>query len=477
MSNLISQSEKGPNEVAHTPSYATRRTFLGATLSAASYQRVLGANDRVQLGCIGCGVIASHHMTHLKPVSDVEVVNFCDAYMPRAEKYVNDFNPKAKALQDFRRVLENNDIQAVFICTPPHWHAMMTIMACAAGKDVYVEKPMTVFVKEGRWAIQAARRYNRIVQVGTQQRSLPHYQKAATDLLRGYLGKITSIRSGSVGNIMPGYGNPADSAPPPGLDWDLFLGPAPHHPYNSNRGMNNFHLQTARWFWDTDGGQQTNMGTHEMDIILWTLQCKGPTKVVSFGGRRNLQDNCEIPDTQDSLFDFPGGTTAVFSYREASLGGQRIPVLWFFGTKGGMDLSRDGYQIYPDNKNPEGQLPGYAPLAHELSKAPPRTKAEPWIEPLKMGPASTVYGGMDLHERNFIDCVKSRKRPNAEVEGGHYATLSCHLANLSLRLGGRALHWDAEKEDFVGDKEASAMLVRPYSAPWDRELRSLNLGS
>jgi predicted dehydrogenase len=444
---------------------STRRTFVGA-LTAASYQRVMGANERVQIGCIGCGIIAGHHLTHLKPLPDVDLVAMCDAYMPRAEKYVADFNPKAKAYQDFRRVLEDKDIQAVFICTPPHWHALMTIMACAAGKDVYVEKPMTVFVKEGRWTIEAVRRYKRVVQVGTQQRSLPHYQKAATELLRGYLGKISSIRSGSVRNVVPGWGKPPDTPPPPGLDWDLFLGPAPRHPYNANRGMNNFRLQTARWYWDTDGGQQTNMGAHEMDIILWALQVKGPAAVVSFGGRRVLHDNCEVPDTQDSLFDLPGGATAVFSYREASIGGQRIPVLWFFGTKGGMNLSRAGYEVYPDYKNPEGELPGSSR----------RAKREPWIEALKMGPASKVYGGMDLHERNFLDCVKSRKQPNATVEDGHYAAAACHLANLSLRLGGRTLRWDAEKEDFVSDREASAMLIRPYSPPWDKELRSLNLG-
>ena len=401
----------------------------------------------------------------------------CDAYMPRAEQYVADFNPRAKAYQDFRRVLENKDIQAVFICTPPHWHSLMGIMACAAGKDVYVEKPVSVFVKEGRWMVEAARRYKRIVQAGTQQRSLPHYQKAATDLLRGYLGQITSIRSGSVGNIMPGRGTPPDSPPPPGLDWDLWQGPAKRYPHNVNRGMNNFRLQTGRWFWDYDGGQQTNMGAHEMDIVLWALQVKGPTQVVSFGGRRAIKDNCEIPDTQDSLFDFPGGATAVFSYREASAGGQRIPVLWFFGTKGGMNLSRSGFEIFPDSWSSAGALPSYAPRAGEKPASTPRERPKPLIEPLKMGPASEVYGGMDLHERNFLDCIKSRQRPNADVEGGHYATLGCHLANLSLRLGGRTLRWDAEKEDFIGDREASAMLVRPYSPPWDKELRSLKLGS
>ncbi len=461
--NPVSESGKGLSQGG--PVLASRRAFVGG-LTAASYQRVMGANERVRLGCIGCGIIAGHHLTHLKGMPDAEVLAMCDAYLPRAEKYVADFNPKARAHQDFRRVLEDKDIDAVFICTTPHWHAMMTIMACAAGKDVYVEKPMTVFVKEGRWAIEAVRRYKRVVQVGTQQRSLPHYQKAATELLRGYLGKIVSIRSGSVRNIVPGWGKPPDSAPPPGLDWDLFLGPAPRHPYNPNRGMNNFRLQTGRWFWETDGGQQTNMGAHEMDIILWTLQVRGPTSVVSFGGRHAVDDYAEVPDIQESLFEFPGNVIAIFSYREVSVGGRPIPVLWFFGTKGGMNLSREGFQIYPDSRNPEGELPGSSP----------RAKREPWIEPLKMSPASTTYGGMDLHERNFLDCVKSRKDPNATVEDGHYAATSCHLANLSLRLRGRTLRWNSEEEDFVGDREASAMLVRPYSPPWDRELRSLGLG-
>jgi len=476
------KSPKASDQIPGAP--ISRRAFLGA-MSAASYQRILGANDRVQLGFIGCGIIGRNHLMHLKAVSDVEIVATCDAYMPRAEQCVADFNPRAKAYQDFRRLLEDKNIQAVFICTPSHWHALMTIMACAAGKDVYVEKPLTVCVKEGRWMVEAARRYNRIVQTGTQQRSLPHYQKAATALLRGYMGKIVSIRSGSTRNCMPGFGSPPDSAPPPGMDWDLFRGPARKRPYNVNRGLYNF-----RWFWDTDGGQQTNMGTHEMDIVLWALQVKGPTSVVSFGGRYALQDNCETPDTQDSLFEFPEHVNAVFSYREASVGGQPIPVLWFFGTKGGMDLSRAGFKIYPDRKMP---WDGWIPAADKQPAIPPdgpqqlagaadnpgalRARGEPWIQPLEMLPASKVYGGMDLHERNFLDCTKSRKRPNADVEDGHRATTACHLANLSLRLGGRKLQWDAEKEDFIGDREASAMLVRPYTPPWDEVLASFKLGA
>jgi len=470
------------DQIIHMP--ASRRAFLGA-MTAASYQGIKGANERVQLGFIGCGIIAHNHLMHLKPVPDVEIAATCDAYMPRAQQAVQLYNPRAKAYQDFRRILDDKNIQAVIVSTPSHWHALMTIMACAAGKDVYVEKPLTVCVKEGRWMVEAARRYNRIVQVGTQQRSLPHYQKAATELLRGYLGKITSIRSGSTRNCMPGFGKPADSAPPPGMDWDLFLGPAKKRPYNVNRGLYNF-----RWFWDTDGGQQTNMGTHEMDIVLWALQAKGPTSVMSIGGRHALQDNCEVPDTQDSIFEFPGNINAAFTYREASLGGQPIPVLWFFGTKGGMDLSRAGYTVYPDSKMPwhgwvpaadvQPAIPTDGPRQLEGAGTDPASLKggkDAWIQPMTMGPASVVYGGMDLHERNFIDCIKSRKAPNGDVEGGHRATSACHLANISLRLGGRKLRWDADKEDFIGDREASAMLVRPYTPPWDKELASLKFGA
>ena len=179
MSNTDQQSEKKLDD--GSPVSTPRRTFL-AGLTAASYSRIWGANERLQLGFIGCGIIARNHLMHVKPLSDVEIVATCDAYMPRAEQCVADYNPKAKAYQDFRRLLENKDIQAVFISTPSHWHALQTIMACAAGKDVYVEKPVTVAPREGRWIVEAARRYKRVVQCGTQQRSLPHYQKAATQL-------------------------------------------------------------------------------------------------------------------------------------------------------------------------------------------------------------------------------------------------------------------------------------------------------
>ena len=217
-------------------------------------------------------------------------------------------------------------------------------MACAAGKDVYVEKPLTLFVQEGRWMTEAARRYRRVVQVGTQQRSGPHYQKARELIQAGYFGKVLSARMGAFRNVMPGFGSPPDGPPPRDLDYDMWLGPAPLRPYNPHRAFYHF-----RWFWDYSGGQMTNLGAHDIDIVQWSMGVKGPLAVSSSGGRFALEDNGETPDTQDSVFEYPG-FTAVHSLREASAGRRAGFGLEFFGTKGSMTVSRAGYEVIPDMK-------------------------------------------------------------------------------------------------------------------------------
>src|SRR5438270_3432385 len=197
----------------------TRRTALGA-LTAASYSRILGANDRVQVGFIGYGLIGGQHVYDFGNQKDVDLAAMCDVYQPRLEQGVAACGQKAKPYSDFRKMLENKDLQAVVVSTPDHWHALLTIMSCAAGKDVYVEKPLTLFVKEGRWMVNAARKYNRVVQCGTQQRSGRHFQKAVEMLRSGAIGKMMSVRGTSFRNIMPGFGSPPDDAPPNDLDYD-----------------------------------------------------------------------------------------------------------------------------------------------------------------------------------------------------------------------------------------------------------------
>jgi predicted dehydrogenase len=442
----------------------SRRNFLGSMTAAALMPQALGANDRIQVGIIGYGLIGAQHVRDFKSQNDVDLAALCDVYQPRLDQGLAACGPRAKGYKDFRRLLDDNDIQAVVISTPDHWHALLTIMACAAGKDVYVEKPMTLFVQEGRWMVNAARRFDRVVQVGSQQRSGVHYQNALGRLRDGHIGKIHSVRMGSFRNVMPGFGTPPDSDPPPELDYNLWLGPAPERRYNKNRSLYHF-----RWFWDYSGGQMTNLGAHEIDVVQWAMGVNGPSAVGSSGGRMALEDNGETPDTQDALFEYPG-FTMLWSHREASLGRGAGSGLEFFGTKGSMTLSRAGYEVFADMKTtPENLIPEFSghpvggPVRHPEVKPTPRTEA------LNERALNSLLWS---HARNFLDCIKSRLPPLADVEHGHRTATACHLANISLRLG-RKVRWDAEKEEIIGDTEASAQLVRPYRKPWDDVLKNL----
>ena len=452
-------------------SVPSRRTFL-TVASAASYMRVMGANDRVQVGFIGCGLIGLRHIADFKQLPDAELTAVCDVYRPRIEYAQAQCGSNPKGYSDFRRLLEDRNVQAVVVSTPDHWHALHTILACAAGKDVYVEKPMTLFVREGRWMTTAARRYNRIVCVGTQGRSGTHIPDVIALLRQGVAGKIHSVRFSAYRNIMPGFGRPADGPPPAGLDYDFWLGPAPARAYNPNRGLYHF-----RWFWDYSGGQMTNLGAHDMDLAHFLLGAVAPSSVCSSGGRFALLDNGETPDTQDAIWEYPGFTVEG-SFREASGSrrgsagtGSSLGGVQFCGTEGTLVVSRGGYEFVPDMRiAPESAIPPWStppghPKAADVAPTPygqPRKGSGDAPEP------------MSHHARHFLDCVKSRQRPIADVEDGHRVSVSCHLANLSLQLG-RKLVWDGEKEEIVGDREASARLVRPYRQPWDDVLRSLNL--
>ena len=239
----------------------------------------------------------------------------------------------------------------------------------------------------------------------------------------------------------------------------MWLGPAPARPYNPQRGIYHF-----RWFWDYSGGQMTNLGAHEIDIMHWVMGVAGPSAVSSSGGRFAIQDIGETPDTQDAMFEYPGFTTS-YSFREASAGRRAGAGLEFFGTKGSMTISRAGFEVFPDMKsNPANAIPVFQGQPAGGPQRAANVKPEPWVEAMKEPGSSEQQ--FDLHVRNFLDCVKSRQRPIADVEGGHQTTTACHLANLSMRLG-RKLKWDPVKEEIAGDREAAAMLERPYRKPWD----------
>lgn len=444
----------------------TRRHFFLAAATAAQATRVMGANDRVGVGFIGYGLIGSQHVFDFKNQRDVDMVAMAEAYQPRREEGIQACGGSARGYSDFRKMLEAKDVEAVVVSTPDHWHALMTMMACAAGKDVYVEKPMTLFHAEGLWMTRAARKWNRIVQVGTQQRSGKHYQKARQLLRDGIIGKVHSARAQATRNVMPGFGSPPAGAVPSNFDYDMWLGPAPARSYSPHRGIYHF-----RWFWDYSGGQMTNLAAHSLDIVYFCLEPKGPKKVVSYGGRLALEDDGETADTQDALYDF-GGWTAAWHHREASRGTPRRYSLEFFGTKGSLGIDRGGFEVLSDLKiNPEDAIPrfkGHPGGGPQQSAAKP----EPWTTAMTEKGSSDEQ--FDLHVRNFLDCIKARQKPIADVADGHAVSTACHLANISLRLG-RQLNWDAEKETIVGDAEAARMLVRPYRKPWDKVLESLKV--
>ncbi len=412
-----------------------RRSFIAATaLTAASYRRVRGANNRIRAGLIGSGGQGRAVWGLFLKQPDVAPAAVCDVYQPNAEKAAAMAAGGVRTYRDFRKLLEQQDIDAVIVGTPDHWHAIPTVLACQAGKDVYVEKPLSLMVREGRLMVDAARKYNRVVQTGSQQRSGAHYAEAVEILRGGRLGKVAHVSAGHIRTIMPGFGKPPDGVPPADLDWEMWLGPAPYRPYNPLRCLYHF-----RWFWDYSGGQVTNFGAHDLDIVRWAMDVKAPLAVAAFGGRYAVEDGGETPDVQEVVYHFPD-FVLTWSTREMNAAGRGG--LEFHGTKGTLALSREGYQLtgetWGGRNNPKKMMEDGAGGGTELSAA---------------------------HVRDFLDCVKSRQRPRADVEEGHLTAVMCHLGNIATRLG-RSLKWDAAAERIIGDPEANQWLARPYRTPW-----------
>ncbi len=349
---------------------ASRRAFLTG-LTAASYSRVMGANDRVQVGFIGYGLIGAQHVFDFGNQRDVDRAAMCDVYQPRLEQGVQACGGKAKPYRDFRKMLENKDLQAIVVSTPDHWHCLAAMMACAAGKDVYVEKPLSVFIREGRWLAQVAKKNNRVVQVGTQQRSGRHYQKAqGTDSVGIYRRRSFSAR---MARSVTSCRVSARRLTAPRLlisTTTCGSGLRPRRPYNPQRGIYHF-----RWFWDYSGGQMTNLGAHEIDIVQWYKGVNGPLKVSSFGGRFSLPGPGETPDTQDAIFEYPGKMTMSYSFKEASRGTGAGSMLEFFGTKGSLQISRAGLIVNSDMKmDPNNAIPNFK---GQTAGGPPRSDTKP----------------------------------------------------------------------------------------------------
>jgi predicted dehydrogenase len=429
----------------------TRRTFTKATAAAAAAglaaleaRRTLGANDRVRLGFIGVANRGGQLMTAFLQHADMEIVALCDVHKPTLEKANARLDGKAATCGDFRKLLDRKDLDALVIATPDHWHAIQTIDACDAGKDVYVEKPLSITVHEGRRMVEAARRNNRVVQVGTHRRSSKLYARLAELTLAGKIGKITVGRAYRLSNMWPtGIGRVKPSDPPADLDWDMWLGPRPEQPYQENIAPYKF-----RW-WQLYSSQMGNWGVHYLDAIRWLTGDLAPVSISALGGRFAVDDDRTIPDTMEVTFQFASGRLAVFGQYEAS-GNPALAAgeVELRGTLGTAYVSERSFQIVPERG---GQFQDRKP------------RMEPMEEKEPSG------GGNDdltaLHARNFLDCIKSRAKPNADVEIGHRSTTMSLLANISLATGAR-LEWDAEKEQITTPKDANSLLHYEYRKPW-----------
>jgi predicted dehydrogenase len=417
------------------------------------------ASDRIRVGLIGVGNFGTVNQRDFMANADVDVVAICDVFKDNLEKAVALTGGKARAHHDYRRLLEDREIDAVVISTPEHWHALMCIDACEAGKDVYVEKPASHNIRDGRLMVEAARRKNRVVQVGSQQRSGAHFQRAVRYVQEGRIGEVYyatcwhhSPRSAPRPKVTGG--------PPPGLDWDLWLGPAAKLPYEEVMNVG------RRSYWEFYGGNLTEWGAHLADVVLWAMKVGAPETVVAAGGRFHRAEG-EIPDTLQVSYKYP---KLLFHYSilhhnsyglNGDVGAARFGSygIQFHGTKGTLFLDRSGFRITPQTfRQEEANQPPPLPTTDSRQAGFYYTTE---ILP-EVSDSSQQHGP---HVRNFLDCVKSRKRPNADIEAGHATNTVCRLGNIAYRVG-RALKWDAAKEQVVGDAQANRLALGTYRSPW-----------
>lgn len=427
-------------------------------MAAASYSRVLGANDRVRLGFIGVGNRGSNLLARTKEYADQEIAAVCDLLDPLLDRAVEAAGTNPTRYKDFRKLLDQKDIDAAVIATPDHWHALMMIAACRAGKDVYVEKPLSLTVVEGRKMVEVAAETERVVQVGIHRRSSPFCAEAAEIVRSGEIGPVTMARCGVALNQWPhGIGAPPDREPPAGLDWDLYLGPAPAADYNENR-----HLFLYRWFYDYAGGQMTDNGVHFLDLIQWGLGKDRPRAVTALGGKYALEDNRDVPDTMQALWEYPGGTQVSFfqsSCNAAPFSHIKPLLAEFRGTKATVNVYFDGWELIPES-NASQSFPARGPLDSDAGGRY-RDSFAPAME------ARSGSGSADprLHIRNFLDCIKSRAKPNCDVESAHRSTTTANIATIAYRTR-RLLEWDADREEFTNHPAANALLHYEYRSPW-----------
>ena len=405
--------------------------WLGASLlgnkQAMGY---VSANEKVNVALIGTGNMGSRHLEALAVNENCSLVALCDVGMARIagaqEIYKNITGDTLPHYQDFRDVLELDEVDAIFVVTPDHWHPLLAIMGAEAGKDVYVEKPTGPTVAEGRAMVRAARKYGRVMQLGTQQRSMPVFQKAIDVVRSGRLGTITTA-SAWIGINSFGIGETPEPVPR-GLDWDMWLGPSPWVPYSPQRYGGHM-----GWHDYCRGGQLTNWGIHLVDIVHWGIGQDKPLNVQAVGGSYRGSVGAENFEVIECIYEYPG-CTVTWEQRHTNIKANKGYGISFQGTQGRLYVDRGSYVV-------EGvDIPEYV-------GEPERSWAN------------------DDHHNNFFECIRTRNKPAADIEQGHRSSVPIQIAGIALKTQ-RKLNWDGEKEEFIRDEEANRYLSRPYRAPW-----------
>ncbi len=411
-----------------------RRSAISAAAGLSFSLHALGAARRIQVAVMGVNGRGSVLARKFAQLEDARVTHVCDVDARALARAVQAATPDGsgtapRAVKDFRDILDDPAVDALVIAAPVHWHAPATLLACAAGKHVYVEKPVSHNPREGEWMVEAARKHRRVVQVGTQRRSLPRIVEAIELVRRGALGRVRFVR-GWYNNTRGSIGRGRAVPVPEGLDWGLWQGPAPERPYRDNVVHYHWH-----WFWHWGTGELGNNGIHALDLCRWGLGVNYPRRVTAAGGRYHFEDDQETPDTHVVTFDF-GDCAITWEGRSCQRRGPEGSMFGaaFYGEQGTLVTDGAGYVLFDAQDQPRSRVTG-------------RFEDEP-------------------HLRNFLASIRSEARPHADIEEGHKATLLCHLGNIAWRVG-RTLTCDPASGRIVGDRAAARLWEREYRKGWE----------
>ncbi len=426
----------------------TAAATIGVGVSGAAAFQSRGANDRVRVAVVGTNGRGAQHARMFSRMPGSEVAYICDVEEKALAKGLAAAGEQARAPRtavDFRRVLDDKQVDAIVIATPDHWHAPAAILACAAGKDVYVEKPCGHNPLEGELLVAAARKYSRIVQMGNQRRSWPNVIDLVAQVRGGLIGRVYFARAWYA-NTRESIGVGKNVPVPAGLDYELWQGPAPRRPFKDNIIHYNWH-----WFWHWGTSEACNNGTHDVDVMRWVMDVGFPVRVESSGGRYHYKDDWECADTQVASFEFEGGKSFIWEGR--SCNGFRSEGLsrgiTLHGEQGSVLIDDNAYTVF-DQK-------------HKVVKKVEDVAADEGMGLTGPGDRLDAY-----HIVNFLDCVRSRKAPNAEIGQGHVSVTLCHLANIAYRVS-HTIHCDPKTGHVLNDKAAQALWGRTYEPGWEPE--------